>query len=101
MNRTLWDTFKNVSYRDITPADFEERAIVTRSFCDAESDYLEREWVTYGDFAGYQLEAFAHQEEPWLEQRERLRQFYSSNNVISTDTMWDSYRSLVTQDSNT
>ena len=101
VNKLLWDTFKDIAYRDITPADFEVRSISVIPMLDDEVSFLERVWVTYGSFTGYQLEMLTHQEKPWLEQRKGLHPYESSTNTISKDTMTEYYREMLSRGGNT
>lgn len=101
VNRLLWNTFKDISYRDITIKDFKSRSIETIPFSSEEEDFLERVWATYGHFSGYELEALTHEEKPWREKREGLDQYQGSNKVISIKSMKEYYRDIFIEDENT
>ena len=101
VNKALWDTFKDIAFRDITPEDFKERHITVSPMLDNEVSFLERVWVTYGAFTGYQLEMLTHQETPWLEQREGLHPYEGSSKIISASTMREYYRELISRGGNT
>ena len=94
VNRKLWDTFKDIAYRDITVDDFVARGIQTSPFSPEEEAFPERVWVTYGPFSGYQLEELTHSETPWIEKREGLGIYQSSSRVISSKTMKEFYLHL-------
>lgn len=100
VNRKLWETFKDISYRDISLKDFEEKRIVTEELSEEEHKFLNRVWATYGKCSGYQLEMISHQEKPWVEKREGLGKFEAGNRIISETTMKDFYRSLMIQGAN-
>lgn len=55
VNRELWDMFKNIAYRNITTQDFKDYSIKTNPFSPEEEAFLDRIWVTYGEFEGFQL----------------------------------------------
>ena len=101
VNKTLWDTFKDIAFRNITPKDFDERHIIVNPMLEDEVGFLERVWVTYGPFTGYQLEMLTHGEKPWIEQRKGLHPYESSNNIINKYTMRDYYREMLSRGGNT
>lgn len=101
VNPKLWNTFKDIAYRDITSEDFEERSIEFNAMTEDEVAFLERVWATYGEFSGYQLEELTHQEKPWLKQRKGLHPYESSSNVITRSSMAEYYRGLLSQSGNT
>lgn len=101
VNRKLWDTFKDIAYRDITTKDFADRGIETSVFSGDDESFLERVWATYGQFTGYQLEELTHSEKPWIEKREGLDNYQSSSRVISVKTMGEYYRNLYIASENT
>lgn len=62
------------------------------------NDFLERVWATYGDCDGHQLEAFTHEETPWINARKGLGPWESSKNIISTEDMKNYYYDLYSGD---
>lgn len=101
VNKKLWETFKDIAYRNITAKDFVDRAIETTPFSADEEAFLERVWATYGHFTGYQLEELTHNETPWIEKREGLSKYQSSSKIISAKTMGEYYRNLYIESENT
>ena len=61
-------------------------------------DFLERIWVTYGDYDGHQLEAFTHEETPWINARRGLGPWENSKNIISVKDMEEYYFDLYSGD---
>ena len=57
--------------------------------------FLERVWVTYGDFSGYQLELLSHSELPWIEARKGVSPVAPSNNIINPKSMQKYYYGLI------
>ncbi len=78
VNRQLWCELKAYGYRDIPK---NKLNTMSKSVCEKTSEFLERIWVTYGEFEGYQLEQLTHQEEPWIKARDGI----SENQICTTD----------------
>lgn len=49
---------------------------------------------TFGEFSGDELEIMTHMEEPWLSARKGLKEYQTSQNVISENDMKSFYRRL-------
>lgn len=67
---------------------------VENEFDESRVKLLESVWKTYGSMSADELESLTHSEEPWLEKREGLSEFESSNRKISKKTMKRYYRSI-------
>ena len=96
VNRTLWEQFRDIAYRDILTTDFPNYA--KDGFSERETDLLESVWLTYGHLSGAALEYLSHRELPWLEQRKGLGDYDPGWNVILPDTMRSFYRSIYIAD---
>ena len=58
-----------------------------------DKEFLERVWISYGEYDGSQLESLTHEELPWLNARRGVGQWENSNNVISAKDMEHYYLS--------
>lgn len=86
----LYQTYKDYGWNRIpAPANINFDAIE-----DPDIELLDSVIATYGEFSGNELEAFTHEEQPWLDARKGYSDDESSDVVISKETMKDYYLSI-------
>ncbi len=89
--RSLYAEYKGNGFGPISEKGIKSSIITKKST----KEFLNEIWDIYGRYdAGY-LELLSHSEKPWLEARAGLDDYESSNNVISTNTMKEFYKSLL------
>lgn len=95
VNQTLYKRFKGFGWHELKITNPEEvMARIEPLFTDEQIEVLESVWDTYGEYGADQLEALTHSERPWLEQRNGLGKYESSNRLISSSTMKEFYKSI-------
>lgn len=58
-------------------------------------EYIKDVFRVYGKYSGNQLERLTHSEQPWIQARGSLKQWESSQNIISDKSIIEYYRSQI------
>ncbi len=83
----IYEKYKQYGWSDIPKKDSFNKAV----FSEDEIDVLNQVWDVYGIYSGNQLEEICHKETPWIEARNGLPPYASSNQTISDKTMFIYY----------
>lgn len=83
----IYEQYKQYGWSNIPQKDDFNKTV----FSEDEIDILNQVWNVYGIYTGNQLEEICHKETPWIEARNGLPPYVSSNNVISDKTMFIYY----------
>lgn len=71
--------WKEIPQEDILPLEIQERPEIV--------EFLENVYASYGHLTGDELEYLTHNQAPWLEAREGLNPYDSSQNPINDETI--------------
>ena len=86
----LYSKYKSFGFQ-LIPMYIDEHSELPIEFID----FAKEIYASYGDLSGDELEQLNHQETPWINARQGLKPWESSNNIISECDMKTYYRSLL------
>lgn len=87
VNRKLWEKLKKYGYDNVKTNTFKNVEVLDVTTIN----FLERIWVTYGEFTGDQLEAVSLQETPWQNARQGYAPYEICKEKISVKDMISYY----------
>lgn len=90
---SIWKKYRRNGYQAIKEVDTTEIGTISVF----EKDVLEFVWDNYGNLTAKQLEKQSCSEEPWIEARGDLPEGYSSNAIISIESMCKFYREKIVE----